>query len=133
MPLAFGGLSDKRPLDGSDKNRGEQAGPEVPDLTARVPQAGDLHDCECAKLRPRACGEVNEVHSSGGDVLAHLTWRHVDSQCRDLSEQFDVEKVDLTQIGLARVLGHPGPILHRHSEVRVTAHPEAFDEFDAVR
>ena len=53
-----------------------------------------------------------EVEALCGDVLAHLSGSNLESGGLELTVQLDVDEVHLSQVGLARVPGDPGPVLH---------------------
>ena len=57
--------------------------------------------------------------------------RTVKPSLRQLVVQLGVDEVDLAQVRLARVTGHPRAVLHQLAQVRVAAHAEAGDQLDA--
>jgi hypothetical protein len=92
-------------------------------------QAGHL-DRRCADQQAGAGGEGEEVEAACRDVLAHVAGLHIEAGRVELIVQLSVDQVDLAQVGLGRVAGGAGAVLHGLAGVRVAFDAEAGDQAD---
>jgi hypothetical protein len=67
---------------------------------------------------------VEEIEAAGRDVLAHLSGGDAETGGAELVVQFGVKQVDLTQVGLLRIAGHPRAVLDRRAGVRIALDAE---------
>lgn len=110
----------------------EQALLEAVDLQAGVAQPGHLDDGLIAEPQPCPDGQAQQVDAARGDVLPELTRGDREASRGQLVVEFAVDQMDLAQVGLRRVLGHPRPVLHRHPEMGVAFHAEPRQQTDPV-
>jgi len=94
------------------------------ELQARVAQPGHLDHGGVAEVQACTGGQGEQVDATGGDVLPHLPGLDREAGLGQLVVQFRVHEVDLPQVRLARVPGHPGAVFDCHTLMRVTVHPE---------
>ena len=71
-----------------------------------------------------------QVYAAGGDVLAQIARHYREAGSRKLVMQFALDQMDLTQIGLGRINGHPRPMLHRDAEMGIALDAESGQQLD---
>src|SRR6266404_4424375 len=98
---------------------GHQVYLEIVDLDAGIAQAGDFDNGACAKMQPRAGWQGQQIDAGCGDVLAKLAGLNGKAFGAQLVEQFSVNQMHLTQIGLRRVLADARAVLHRLAHMAV--------------
>ena len=73
-------------------------------------------------VQQSSSGQFQQLEAARGNVFAQLTGRDLEAFTLQLLEQLERNQVDLAQIGLAGVGGHPRAVLHGHALVSVALH-----------
>jgi len=92
-------------------------------LQAGVAQAHDFYDGGSAQVQTRVGRQSQQIHPAGGDILAHLPSQHGKTGDTQLIVELSLYEVDLAQIRLGRVAGHPGAVLDPLAGVSVALNP----------
>lgn len=122
------GFAHKRSVGCLVKNGGKQTRFEAFNLSARISKARQLNYGGQPNAQPCAHAKAKKRKPTRCDVLAHLPRRHGKAFGRKFIKQLRLQKMNLPQVGLARVLCHTGPMLHRNARVGVAFHPVTNNE-----
>jgi hypothetical protein len=112
-------LADKVAFFVAAQDGGEEAGLEVIDLGARVAEASDFDGRICTDSKDRSPWKSEEVDAASGDVFTHLAGLNDKARFAKLVKQLRVNEVNLTKVGLGRILGNPRAMLHGRARVGV--------------
>lgn len=124
------------PLDGAvlraTKHFAKQARLETVDLLARIAETSHPHGRVLAESQDCVRWETKQIDAPGGDVFAHLARRHGVTRGGHLVKQLGMDQMHLPKIGLRRIAGHPGEMLHGDAGVRIPVHTPALNKHDLV-
>lgn len=96
-------LADERTVLVAPQDDIQQAWLESVYLGARVAQAGDFDHRLSPEVQVGPARQIQQSEPGRGDVLAELPRPHFEALVLQLGEQFDVDEVDLAQVGLGWV------------------------------
>jgi len=108
----------------------EQAGLEVVELGAGIPQSGDLHNSLLAESQPSAGGQAEQVDAARSDILAEVAWYHRVAGRSKLLVQLGVNEVHLTKVRLGGIARHARAVLHGDTLMRIAIDAEAGEQAD---
>ena len=90
------------------------------DLRARVTESGHLEHDGRAEVQPCAARQPEQVQALRRDVLTELTRTDIEALGAQLLEQLGVHQVHLAEVGLRRIGGYTGAVLHGHPSMGVS-------------
>ena len=97
---------------------------EAIELGAGVSQPCYFHDGLISQMQSGAKRQGKEVEATGGDILANLAGRDIETSCTQLIMLLCMDEVNLAKVGLSRIGGDTGTMLHRLSTVSITFDPK---------
>ncbi len=102
-------------------------------LTAGIPEAGQLEDDLRPEREARAGRQRVEIEIPGQHVLAETAREDVEALGRELVEELAGDQVDLPQVRLGGIPGDAGAMLHRLARVDVALEAETADHAHTLR
>lgn len=117
-------LADQTPLGVAVHCRLHQPVGEPVELHARVAQPGDLDDGVGSEPQAGAARHTEQVDTSGGDVLPHVSRPDLEPDAAELVVELGMNEVDLPEVGPGRITAYPRSVLHGCAEVRVAFYTE---------
>ena len=98
----------------------QQPWPEGVDLHTRATKSGHLEHDGRAEVQPCAARQPEQVQALRRDVLPELTRTNIEALGAQLLKQLGVHQVHLAEVGLRRIGGYAGAVLHGHPSVGVS-------------
>src|ERR1700712_866406 len=95
------------------------------DLHARRTQTGDFEDRVAADAQACAPRKRQQVQSARRNIFTQRARPNLDALCMQLVEQFDLQKMHLTQIRATRVQPLQVPVLHGLPAMRIAFHAQS--------
>jgi len=108
----------------------KQPSPKALDLRARIAQPSHLDKRLAPEKEPGSRGQLKEIQTASCDVLPHVPRRNRKPSGLELRKELFVQQVDLSQVGLIRVLRDARAVLHSLAAVGIAANAMALDEFN---
>lgn len=102
------------------------------DLGAGVPQAGYGDQRLLSDAQYRADAERMQIDPSRCDILPQISGGHRKASLSEPVQHFTGDEMDLAEIGLTGIGGHPGPVPDLRPGMHVPRHPHAGDQVDLV-
>jgi len=124
------GFPDEFPVGPSIKNGSQQPAVKEFDLVARVPQPRHFENSRLPDPQEAASGQIQQVYAACADVLAQITGSDLEPLVGEFIEEFRMDQVNLSEVGLRWIGGHTRPMLDRHSEVRIPFDAEPGNDGD---
>ena len=89
------------------------------------------HNGACAKMQPRAGRQGQQIDAGCGDVLAKLAGLNRKTFGAQFVEQFGMNQMHLTQIGLRRVPADARAVLDRLAHMGVAGDTQSLEQANA--
>ena len=126
-------LADDRAIERPVDHCLGQTALEMVELSARIAQAGQFDDRRRSKPQPRPRRHIEQCQPARQHILADIARSEVEALAAQVIEQFGVDKVDLAQVGLARVDCDAGPVPDGGAGMGVSGNAETREQRDARR